>query len=90
MQMSDQGFTANAQKAAEHLSWGSIVVILLIIGVLVYNIYKKIYYEKEIVEAREKAEKLAQVKSRFLSTMSHEIRSPLTAIMGFTELIDKM
>lgn len=90
MQMSDQGFTANAQKAAAHLSWGSIVVILLIIGVLVYNIYKTIYYEKEIVEAREKAEKLAQVKSRFLSTMSHEIRSPLTAIMGFTELIDKM
>ena len=90
MQMTDQGFTANAQKAAAHLSWGSIVVILLIIGVLVYNIYKTIYYEKEIVEAREKAEKLAQVKSRFLSTMSHEIRSPLTAIMGFTELIDKM
>ncbi|WP_212751837.1 hypothetical protein, partial [Pseudoalteromonas sp. S981] len=28
MQMSDQGFTANAQKAAAHLSWGSIVVIL--------------------------------------------------------------
>ena len=48
MQMTDQGFTANAQKAAAHLSWGSIVVILLIIGVLVYNIYKTIYYEKEI------------------------------------------
>ena len=47
-------------------------------------------YENEILEAREKAVKLAQVKSRFLSNMSHEIRSPLTAIMGFTEIIDKI
>jgi signal transduction histidine kinase len=90
MQMSDQGFTVNAQKAAAHLSWVSLVVILLIVGILVYNIYKTTQYEKEILEAREHAEKLAQVKARFLSTMSHEIRSPLTAIMGFAELIDKM
>lgn len=70
--------------------WISLLVILFIVGVLVYNIYKMVNYENEILEAREKAVKLAQLKSRFLSNMSHEIRSPLTAIMGFTEIIDKM
>jgi len=70
--------------------WVSLLIILFIVGVLVYNIYKMVNYENEILEAREKALKLAQVKSRFLSNMSHEIRSPLTAIMGFTEIIDKI
>lgn len=70
--------------------WVSLLIILFIVGVLVYNIYKMVNYENEILEAREKAVKLAQVKSRFLSNMSHEIRSPLTAIMGFTEIIDKI
>lgn len=70
--------------------WISLLIILFIVGVLVYNIYKMVNYETEILEAREKAVKLAQIKSRFLSNMSHEIRSPLTAIMGFTEIIDKV
>jgi len=70
--------------------WVSLLIILFIVAVLVYNIYKMVNYENEILEAREKAVKLAQVKSRFLSNMSHEIRSPLTAIMGFTEIIDKI
>jgi signal transduction histidine kinase len=70
--------------------WVSLLIILFIVGVLVFNIYKMVNYENEILEAREKAVKLAQVKSRFLSNMSHEIRSPLTAIMGFTEIIDKI
>src|SRR5574343_377274 len=74
----------------QNFFWISLLIILFIVGVLVYNIYKMVNYENEILEAREKAVKLAQVKSRFLSNMSHEIRSPLTAIMGFTEIIDKI
>ena len=37
--------------------------------------------------AAERARELATVKTRFLSTATHEIRTPLTSIRGYTELI---
>ena len=33
--------------------------------------------------------KLDHIKSEFVSTVSHDLRSPLTAIMGYVELIDR-
>lgn len=38
---------------------------------------------------KEKAEQSDRLKSAFLSNMSHEIRSPMNAIMGFTDLLGK-
>jgi signal transduction histidine kinase/ligand-binding sensor domain-containing protein/CheY-like chemotaxis protein len=38
-------------------------------------------------ERRRNAEQLADSKSNFLATMGHEIRTPLTAVLGMTELL---
>lgn len=46
-------------------------------------------YNKEIMEAKERTEKLAQAKEAFLATMSHEIRTPMHAILGFSEQLEK-
>jgi PAS domain S-box-containing protein len=43
--------------------------------------------EKEIIKAKESAEKATQAKSEFLANMSHEIRTPMNAIIGMTHLI---
>ncbi len=43
--------------------------------------------QDELREAKELAESANRTKSRFLAHMSHELRSPLQGILGFSELI---
>ncbi|RKH09432.1 response regulator [Corallococcus sp. CA047B] len=61
----------------------------------VFNMTDRKRYERELLQARRKAEQLAQAKAGLLATLSHEIRNPLNAItaatrlMGMTTLTDK-
>lgn len=43
--------------------------------------------EEELRVAKEKAENLDRLKSAFLANMSHKIRTPLNAIVGFASLL---
>ena len=43
----------------------------------------------ELGKAKERAEAANQAKSDFLANMSHDIRTPMNAILGFTELLKR-
>lgn len=43
--------------------------------------------EKDLLEAKIKAEESDKLKTAFLANMSHEIRTPMNAIVGFAELL---
>ena len=45
--------------------------------------------KEELEAALKKAESANEAKSRFLFNMSHDIRTPMNAIMGYTELLEK-
>ena len=45
--------------------------------------------EKELLEARRMAESANNAKTAFLFNMSHDIRTPMNAIIGFANLLEK-
>ena len=54
-----------------------------------HNITKRKIAENNIVLAKEAAEKANLAKTEFLTHISHELRTPMNAILGFTELISR-
>ena len=50
---------------------------------------KDLEYASQIELQAKKAQEASASKSRFLFSMSHDIRTPMNAIMGYTELMEK-
>lgn len=44
---------------------------------------------KHLLEAKRKAEDATKAKSRFLATMTHELRTPISGVIGLTELLSE-
>ncbi len=59
----------------------------------VYGIYRDISLQKETEEAliiaKEQAEESNRLKTAFLNNLSHEVRTPMNAIMGFSLLLNE-
>lgn len=54
-----------------------------------YDISDRKALERELVRAREIAEKAQQAEKTYLANMSHEIRTPLNAIIGMIHLVEE-
>ncbi|QSP93969.1 PAS domain S-box protein [Marinobacter salinisoli] len=53
------------------------------------DISERKVWERQLLNSKAEAEQASQAKSRFLSYMSHEIRSPLNAVLGSLSLLEE-
>ncbi len=60
---------------------------VLKINGIVQDITEQRNYEIKLEEAKEKAEESERLKTAFLSNISHEVRTPMNAIIGFSDLL---
>ncbi|WP_273543503.1 histidine kinase dimerization/phospho-acceptor domain-containing protein, partial [Aeromonas veronii] len=51
------------------------------------DISNQIRREEELARARDEAEAANRAKSQFLAMMTHEIRSPMNAVLGMLDLV---
>ena len=61
-------------------------LFVLIIMQLLHFIIARVNRDEQLQEALDAAQRASQAKSIFLSNMSHDIRTPMNAIIGYTQL----
>ena len=56
-----------------------------------YNVIESEVYKRTdaLLQSKQKADKAAQEKVEFIGSVSHEIRNPINAILGFSDLLSK-
>ncbi|MFC2085287.1 PAS domain S-box protein, partial [Bacteroidota bacterium] len=92
-----ESFQSNFETEAKLLNgskkWVSLSNTFIHVGdkKLLLSIFRDITdtksYQKELIEAKEKAEEMNKVKSYFFANMSHELRTPFVGIQGYAELL---
>ncbi|MGM0377039.1 MAG: PAS domain S-box protein [Bacteroidota bacterium] len=77
-----------------HVIWGELTASLvndsngrkLVVRMLADHTEQK-RAEEELLVARDKASESSKLKSAFLASISHELRNPLNAVLGFSDII---
>ena len=69
-----------SQRAAHAVMY---LIIAILAGVLIFSLF----HIRSLKEANEKVRLADAAKTRFVQNMSHEVRTPLNAIVGFSQLL---
>lgn len=63
-----------------------IIALLILLLIIIYQLHKK---KNELALAKQKAEQASQIKANFFSVITHELRTPLYAVIGLSDILLK-
>ncbi len=88
--------TANEQLKADRVAIISLdyamphltsFIFLVIAGFILYKILQAVKLNQSLSEAVQNEQRAQQVKDQFMDNMTHELRSPLNSVLGYTNLL---
>ena len=65
----------------------AIAILVAIMTFLIVHMSALNRHNRELVDANRKVKQADEAKTRFIQNMSHEVRTPLNAIVGFSQLL---
>jgi signal transduction histidine kinase len=83
----------NARLSNQRLIMLAIVTVIIVVFFHIYMIQRRRAYKKldaanrELILANERAEESARMKTKFIQQISHEVRTPLNVLSGFTQVL---
>ncbi len=86
----ENGWITSIQKL-----WGLLISLMLAFIIMIVYLqfrmqrYREQIHETELEKAVHEAKSANEAKTRFLFNMSHDIRTPMNAIIGFADLLEK-
>ncbi len=73
-----------------NIDWPLVIVVsFCLISLLIVDILVFMRFNRKLAAAAEAADSANKAKTDFLSTMSHDIRTPMNAIIGLTTIAEK-
>ena len=82
-----------AELSQQRMFTIAIVLVILIIFFIIYALLRRRAYRKldatnrQLVIANERAEESSRMKTQFIQQISHEVRTPLNVLSGFTQVL---
>lgn len=67
----------------------SVVTMLFFVTMIFYDIHRSQTYRKQLEEAKNYSESLLRHREQIMNTVTHDLRSPLNSVIGYTDLLEK-
>lgn len=80
--------TSHQFEEVSHLMWGGALVVLVMTVIIIRNLVKLYRNDVTILQYAALTSEAARKKGEFLAQITHEVRTPLNAIIGFSQLMD--
>ncbi len=87
VKMGNTVLTSEVNEARNRVHKAMSMVMILVIIILLSVVAFFIIHTKKLKKANDKIRLANEAKTRFVQNMSHEVRTPLNAIVGFSQLL---
>ncbi|MDR2810097.1 MAG: response regulator, partial [Tannerellaceae bacterium] len=77
----------NTAKSLAIIASVSLIIVLLFLYLILRDIARSRFYRRQLEVAKQLAEDLLQSREMFMLMISHDIRAPLSSVLGYLELL---